>query len=182
MSDKFLKLFIEKTFYNELFNKLKSYIYLHRDEIKVRSYTLSLISYKALDDFTVKEWKIHSCLEKKLYKRPSGYRKNAKETVWDKAKDEQGVVKNPITKKVMDIEEPWDMGHKPGHEFRKHQQSAADRKITRKQFLDEYNNPNSYRPELPESHRSHIGEDKMDFILVHDFEERNVLWNMIKKR
>ena len=101
--------------------------------------------------------------EKKFYKRPSGYRKNAKETVWDKAKDEQGVVKDPITKKVMDIEEPWDMGHKPGHEFRKHQQSAADRKITRKQFLDEYNNPNSYRPELPESNRSHIGEDKTDF-------------------
>ena len=163
MGDKFLELFIEKTFYNELFSKLKSHIYFHRDEIKVRFYTLSLISYKALDDFTVKEWKIHSCLEKKLYKRPSGYRKNAKETVWDKAKDEQGVVKNPITKKVMDIEEPWDMGHKPGHEFRKHQQSAADRKITRKQFLDEYNNPNSYRPELPKSNRSHICEDKMDF-------------------
>lgn len=54
MGDKFLELFIEKTFYNELFNKLKSYIYLHRDEIKVRSYTLSLIYYKALDDFTVK--------------------------------------------------------------------------------------------------------------------------------
>ena len=89
--------------------------------------------------------------------------KNAKETVWDKAKDEQGVVKNPITKKVMDIEEPWDMGHKPGHEFRKHQQSADDRKITRKQFLDEYNNPNNYRPELPESNRSHICEDKTDF-------------------
>ena len=91
------------------------------------------------------------------------YRKNAKETVWDKAKDEQGVVKNPITKKVMDIEEPWDMGHKLGHGFRKHQQSAADRKITRKQFLDEYNNPNSYRPELPKSNRSHICEDKTDF-------------------
>ena len=44
----------------------------------------------------------------------------------------------------MDIEEPWDMGHKPGHEFRKHQQSADDSKITRKQFLDEYNNPNNY--------------------------------------
>ena len=54
MDDKLLELFIEKTFYNELFNKLKSYIYLHRDEIKVRSYTLSSISYKALDDFSVK--------------------------------------------------------------------------------------------------------------------------------
>ena len=35
----------------------------------------------------------------KNYKRPSGYRKNTKETVWDKAKDEQSVVKDPITKK-----------------------------------------------------------------------------------
>ena len=55
MDDKLLELFIEKIFYNELFSKLKSYIYLHGDEIKVRFYTLSLISYKALDDFIVKE-------------------------------------------------------------------------------------------------------------------------------
>ena len=54
MGDKFLGLFIEKTFYNELFSKLKSHIYFHRDEIKVRFYTLSLISYKVLDAFTVK--------------------------------------------------------------------------------------------------------------------------------
>jgi len=54
MGDKFLESFIEKTFYNELFSKLKSYISLHRDEIMVKSYTLSSISYKALDDFSVK--------------------------------------------------------------------------------------------------------------------------------
>lgn len=54
MGDKFLELFIEKTFYNELFSKLKSYISLHRDEIMVKSYTLSSISYKALNDFSVK--------------------------------------------------------------------------------------------------------------------------------
>lgn len=109
------------------------------------------------------------------------YRKNAKETVWDKAKDEQGVVKNPITKKVMDIEEPWDMGHKPGHEFRKHQQSAADRKITRKQFLDEYNNPNSYRPELPKSNRSHICEDKTDFYFGSWFWRKELTMEYDKK-
>ena len=34
MGDKFLELFIEKTFYNELFNKLKSYIYLHDFSVK----------------------------------------------------------------------------------------------------------------------------------------------------
>lgn len=31
MSDKFLESVIEKTFYNELFSKLKSHIYLHRN-------------------------------------------------------------------------------------------------------------------------------------------------------
>ena len=54
MSDKFLESFIEKTFYNELFSKLKSYISLHMYEIMVKSYTLSSISYKALNDFSVK--------------------------------------------------------------------------------------------------------------------------------
>jgi len=34
--------------------------------------------------------------------------------------------------------------------------------ITRKQFLDEYNDPEHYRPELPNSNRSHKGEDLTD--------------------
>jgi predicted ribonuclease toxin of YeeF-YezG toxin-antitoxin module len=51
------------------------------------------------------------------------------------------------------------MGHKPGFEFRKHQRSAIERKISRKQFLDEHNNPDHYRPELPSSNRGHAGED-----------------------
>jgi predicted ribonuclease toxin of YeeF-YezG toxin-antitoxin module len=62
----------------------------------------------------------------------------------------------------MDKSEPWDMGHKPGFEFRKHQQSAQERGISRKQFLDEYNNAEHYRPELPSSNRSHKGEDLTD--------------------
>lgn len=37
MGDKFLGLFIEKTFYNELFSKLKSHIYLHGYEKKLDS-------------------------------------------------------------------------------------------------------------------------------------------------
>ena len=98
MSDKSLSYLFKKFFimsYLVSWNLTSTFM----DMKKVRSYTLSLISYKALDDFTVKEWKILSCLEKKLYKRLSGYRKNAKETVWDKAKDEQGVVKDFITKR-----------------------------------------------------------------------------------
>jgi len=51
------------------------------------------------------------------------------------------------------------MGHRPGYEFKKHQKSAEDRGNNRKQFLDEHNNPNHYRPELPSSNRGHMGED-----------------------
>jgi hypothetical protein len=98
----------------------------------------------------------------KTYERPSGFRKGVRDSVWDSAKDIKGKVKDPLTGKTMDKNEAWDMGHKPGHEFRKHQQSAQDRNINRKQFLDEYNNPDSYRPELPSSNRSHAGEDVTD--------------------
>ena len=59
----------------------------------------------------------------------------------------------------MNFDDPWDMGHKPGYEFRKHKTSAQERNIERKQFLNEYNNPNHYRPELPSSNRGHFGED-----------------------
>ena len=93
------------------------------------------------------------------YDRPSGFRKGVRDKVWDNAKNANGDVIDPVTKRVMDKSEPWDMGHKPGYEFRKHQQSAENRGISRKQFLDEYNNPEHYRPELPSSNRSHKGED-----------------------
>ena len=96
--------------------------------------------------------------EKKLYKRPSGYRKGMRDKVWEIAKNDDGVVLDPLTNKVIDKSEAWDMGHKPGYEFWKHQQSAAERGISRKQFLDEYHNVDHFRPELPISNRSHKGE------------------------
>ncbi|WHX51486.1 GH-E family nuclease [Paenibacillus woosongensis] len=54
------------------------------------------------------------------------------------------------------------MGHKPGFEFRKHRKSAQERGISRKQFLDEHNNPDHFRPEKPSSNRSHKDEDHSD--------------------
>ena len=96
--------------------------------------------------------------EKKLYKRPSGYRKGMRDQVWEIAKNDDGVVLDPLTNKVIDKSEAWDMGHKPGYEFWKHQQSAAERGISRKQFLDEYHNVDHFRPELLISNRSHKGE------------------------
>ncbi len=93
------------------------------------------------------------------YSRP-GWKKGIRDEVWNKAKDTHGRVRDPVTGKYMSKDKPWDMGHKPGHEFSKHQKSAQERGISREQFIKEYNNPDNLRPELPSSNRSHRGENK----------------------
>ncbi|WP_176016801.1 PAAR-like domain-containing protein [Burkholderia sp. BCC0398] len=97
------------------------------------------------------------------YKRGK-FRKGVREKAWEDAKKKSpdGKVRDPVTEKEMNPDDPWDMGHKPGLEHRKHVISAAERDLTRKQFLDEYNDPSHYRPELPSSNRSHVGEDLTD--------------------
>ena len=94
------------------------------------------------------------------YARPTGFVKGVKAEVWEAAKNpKSGRVHDPLTGRFMSKDDPWDMGHKPGYEFRKHQQSAVDRGITRSEFVAEHNNPSHYHPELPASNRSHAGED-----------------------
>ena len=98
------------------------------------------------------------------YDRPSGYRKGVRDQVWEQAEKDSpdGIVRDPVTGEKMSKDDPWDMGHKPGYEFTKHQESAQRRGLTRKEFLDEHNNPEHYRPELPSSNRSHKGESKTE--------------------
>ena len=93
------------------------------------------------------------------YSRPA-WKKGIRDEVWNRAKDTHGRVRDPLTGKYMSKDKPWDMGHKPGHEFSKHQKSAMERGISREQFIKEYNNPDNLRPELPSSNRSHRGENK----------------------
>ena len=94
------------------------------------------------------------------YARPSGFRAGVRDAVWEGAVEAAtGRVRDPVSGRFMSRDKPWDMGHKPGLEFRKHQASAAERGIDRAQFLDEYNNAAHYRPELPSSNRSHRGEN-----------------------
>ncbi|MFY1672755.1 HNH/ENDO VII family nuclease [Plantactinospora sp. WMMB334] len=95
------------------------------------------------------------------YRRPKNYRRGVRDKVWAAAKGADGRVRDPLTGRVLNRSR-WDMGHKPGYEFRKHQASARLRRISRKQFLDEYNNPAHYRPELPSSNRGRAGEDLTD--------------------
>lgn len=97
---------------------------------------------------------------KTLYNRGK-FRKGVRDQVWENAREASpdGVVRDPVTQTQMNKTEPWDMGHKPGYENWKHVRSAEARGISRKQFLDEYNKVEHYRPELPLSNRSHLGEN-----------------------
>jgi hypothetical protein len=93
-----------------------------------------------------------------IYRRPSGFPEGMREEVWEAARGSDGQVRDPLTKRVMDPNEPWHMGHKPDHEFWRLQRSAAERGLTREQFRQEYYQNDSFRPELPESNVSHQGE------------------------
>ena len=101
--------------------------------------------------------------DKKIdYSRPTHWRSGMRDAVWENAKNEHGRVRDPVSGKFMSKDKPWHMGHKPGYEFRKHQDSAERRGISREKFLDEYYNSDHFRPELPESNMSHKGEDTSD--------------------
>lgn len=98
------------------------------------------------------------------YFRPGNYRKGVRDRVWEQAVRDSpgGVVRDPKTGQELKQREPWDMGHREGYEFEKHRESAWRRGLTREEFLDEYNDPSHYRPELPSSNRSRTEEAPSD--------------------
>ncbi|GIG92043.1 HNH/ENDO VII family nuclease [Plantactinospora endophytica] len=105
---------------------------------------------------------VRAKLRRDPYRRPKNFRRGVRDKVWQANKGPDGKVRDPLTGRVIRRWTRWDMGHKPGYEFRKHQASARLRRISRKQFLDEHNDPAHYRPELPSSNRGHAGEDLTD--------------------
>ena len=120
---------------------------------------LSLSDYEKANSNKMKEMENNG--ETDPYTHPTSRRSGMRDAVWENAKV-NGRVRDSVTGQFMSKDKPWDMGHKPGYEFKKHRESAIQRGIDRKTFLDEYNNPQHLRPELPSSNRSHKGEDKTD--------------------
>ncbi len=92
--------------------------------------------------------------------RPS-YRKGVVEEVWENAKGPDGLVRDPNTGDIINWTpgEPrkgvWDMGHIPGSKYSDMHDAYMKGDITKEEFLDWYNDPNNYRPELPNNNRSH---------------------------
>ncbi|MGN8025876.1 HNH/ENDO VII family nuclease, partial [Microbacterium sp. 22242] len=102
--------------------------------------------------------------------RPS-YRKGVVEDVWAAAEKRawetppyDGKVRDPLTNEVItwkpgeSRKDVWDMGHIPGAKYEYMHDFYMRGGMTKEEFLDWYNNPNHYVPELPSSNRSHRNE------------------------
>ena len=49
----------------------------------------------------------------------------------------------------------WDMGHIPEAKYSEMHEAYMNGELTTKEFVDWYNDPANYRPELPSNNRSH---------------------------
>ena len=92
--------------------------------------------------------------------RPS-FRKGVVEKVWENAKGPDGVVRDPNTGEVINWvpgqsrKGVWDMGHIPEAKYSEMHEAYMNGEMTKKEFVDWYNDPENYRPELPSNNRSH---------------------------
>ena len=95
--------------------------------------------------------------------RPS-YGKGQIEKVWNSAKQPNNKVYNPYTGEELnwnlDGSRTWDMGHKPGKEYRKLHEDYMNGNISKEKFLEEYRNPSNYQPQSRRTNRSHKYERK----------------------
>jgi ribosomal protein L14E/L6E/L27E len=81
--------------------------------------------------------------------RPS-YGKDQVDTVWNNAKQSDGKVYDPNTGEELTWDKAikprqWDMGHKPGHEYRNLHKDYMDGTITKEEFLKEYKKSDNYQ-------------------------------------
>ena len=92
--------------------------------------------------------------------RPS-FRKGVVEEVWENAKGPDGLVRDPNTGEVINWtpgesrKGVWDMGHIPEAKYSEMHEAYMNGELTTKEFVDWYNDPANYRPELPSKNRSH---------------------------
>ena len=86
-------------------------------------------------------------------------RKSTREAVESNAlKTADGKFIDPNTGIVIDGK--YDLGHKPGNEFRTEKAKAKSEGLTQKEFNDRMNNPDLYQIEDPHTNRSHKFELK----------------------
>jgi hypothetical protein len=103
---------------------------------------------------------------KKYSQSRPAYKAGQVESVWNQAKNANGVVKDPNTNQIINWlpgqnrRGVWDMGHRPGQEYNLLLQKLQKGEITEQQFLQHYRNPQNYQPELPSNNRSRKYEQR----------------------
>lgn len=92
------------------------------------------------------------------------FRKGVVDNVWNTAKNADGKVICPNSKKELFWDttksraDQWHMGHKKGHEYKDLAKDYKKGKTSWQNLLDEYNNVNNYHPEDPVANMSHVFE------------------------
>ena len=107
-------------------------------------------------------WALDSGNKTKPYanSRPS-FRKGVVEEVCENAKGPDGLVRDPNTGDIINWtpgqsrKGVWDMGHIPEAKYSEMHEAYMNGELTTKEFVDWYNDPANYRPELPSNNRSH---------------------------
>ena len=95
--------------------------------------------------------------------RPS-FRKGVVDKVWENAKGRDGLVRDPYTNKVINWDKSksrrrqWDMGHIPSQQYKTQHKRYMNNEISKKEFLDWYNNPSHYHPQTIYTNRARIGD------------------------
>lgn len=79
-------------------------------------------------------------------------RKGLRDSVWERSKAPDGKVYDPSGREIKPGE-PWELGHRPGDQFRDAQRRAADQGWDRGTWRDYQNDPDIYRPEIPSTNR-----------------------------
>ncbi len=92
-------------------------------------------------------------------------RKSTINKTWEANKNSDGKVIDPLGKEITWDKSKkrngqWDMGHKPGEEYRRDWKLYQEGKLSWDEMKERYNDSNRYRPELPSTNRSHKLEEK----------------------
>ena len=84
---------------------------------------------------------------------PRGFRQQ----VWERSKSQDGNVYDPMGR-ILKYDEPWELGHRPGHKFSEAEARAMRERWDRETWIRYQNDPDIYRPELPSSNAGHRWE------------------------
>ena len=100
---------------------------------------------------------------KKRYETPSDYRVGVREKVHEQSRSADGKVYDPLEKVEIPKNGEFHLAHKEGMEHWKHKLDCARLGKSREAYMDEFNDPNRYRAEFPQTNRSRILEDHSNY-------------------